>query len=353
MTKTPTVSVVTISYNHEKFIRTALDSFLMQQTNFPFEIVIADDGSTDGTQKIIREYAKRHPDIIKPILREKNIGAVPNSLDSLRHARGKYIALCEGDDYWTDPEKLQRQVDFFESHPGYAVCFHPAGVVFEGKEEKSFTHPDASEKATFTVTGLVRRNYIHTSSVMYRRQSYDTMPDNILPLDWYLHLYHAQFGKIGFIERTMSAYRRHSTGIWWESYENADALLRNHGVKWLGLYVELRKLFKDHAERRKILEGAIITMFNNLEGIDKKYGSNLLSEALAAYPEDALLHIANLREQIAALRRHSDEQAKIIEHYVNLSKNLQDESRRLQDKKLIRLEHAVKSRIKRLRGSSR
>lgn len=352
MTKRPKVSVVTITYNHEAFIRQTLDSFLMQQTTFPFEIIVADDCSTDKTQDIIREYTKAHPDIIKPILRKQNIGAVPNSIASLQAAQGEYVALCEGDDYWTDPEKLQIQADFLDKHPNYGLCFHPAKVIFENNEEESFTHPDVSEKATFTTTGLVRRNYIHTSSVMYRRQKYDAIPENILPLDWYLHLYHARFGKIGFIERPMSAYRRHSGGVWWEAYENMDNLLRKHGLKWLALYIEIAKLYQDQPERRKLAEGAVITMFNTLAGIDKKYGEHQFRDALAAFPESAQLYIANLHEQVQAMDTHSKEQAKIIQHYLDRSQaleaetnRLRDENRQLKGRGLVRLKEAAKRRL--------
>lgn len=354
MAKKPKVSVVTITYNHEAFIRQTLDSFLMQQTDFPFEIVVADDCSTDKTQDIIREYAKARPDIIKPILRKKNIGAVPNSTASLQAAQGKYIALCEGDDYWTDPQKLQIQADFLDKHPGHGLCFHPAKVIFENNEEKSFTHPDISEKATFTTTGLVQRNYIHTSSVMYRRQNYDRIPQNILPLDWYLHLYHAKFGKIGFIERPMSAYRRHSGGVWWQAYENMDNLLRKHGLKWLALYIEIAKLYHDHPERRKLADGAVITMFKTLADIDQKYGEHQFREALVMFPDSAELYINDLRAQVQSMDTHSQKQAKIIDHYVNRSQQLEAEkqqteaeNRQLMTHGLIRLEAAVKRRLKR------
>jgi glycosyltransferase involved in cell wall biosynthesis len=360
MTKKPKVSVVTITYNHESYIRQTLDSFLMQETDFPFEIVVADDCSTDKTQDIVREYAKAHPGIIKPILRKKNIGAVPNSISSLQAAEGKYIALCEGDDYWTDPKKLQTQVDFLDKHPGYGLCFHPAKVIFQNNEEKSFTHPDVSEKATFTTTGLVQRNFIHTSSVMYRRQKYDKIPENILPLDWYLHLYHAKFGKIGFIEQPMSAYRRHTGGIWWEAYENMDNLLRKHGLKWLALYIEIAKLYQDHPERHKLAEGAVITMFNTLVDVDKKYGEHQLREALAAFPESAELYIDNLREQVKGMDTHSKEQAKIIKHYVDHSQALETEKQQIEAENsklmthgLIRLEAAVKRRLRRKKPHAR
>ena len=118
------VSIVCITYNHEPYLRDALDSFLMQKTNFPIEIILAEDCSTDGTRKICEEYATKYPETIKYIYRDQNVGYNENEYEAMSAASGKYIAYCEGDDYWTDPLKLQKQVDFLETHPDYAVCWH-------------------------------------------------------------------------------------------------------------------------------------------------------------------------------------------------------------------------------------
>ena len=128
MSEKPVVSICCITYNHALFLRKCLDGFLMQQTSFPIEILIHDDASTDGTDEIVREYAARFPGIVFPQFEEENQYSKPNhkyiDLYNYERARGKYIAYCEGDDYWTDPSKLQKQVDFMESHPEYSVCFH-------------------------------------------------------------------------------------------------------------------------------------------------------------------------------------------------------------------------------------
>lgn len=126
---TPLVSICCLTYNHAPFIQDCLDGFLSQQVNFPIEILIHDDASTDGTDEIIRKYAGQHPDIIFPLYEKENQYSQGNAgrMDirfNYSRARGKYIAYCEGDDYWTDPMKLQRQVDFMEAHPDYSVCFH-------------------------------------------------------------------------------------------------------------------------------------------------------------------------------------------------------------------------------------
>ncbi|WP_276482099.1 glycosyltransferase family 2 protein [Paraflavitalea pollutisoli] len=125
MSRDPILSVCTITYNHERFIAQCLDGLLNQQTNFPFEIVLGEDCGGDRTREIIRSYAERYPHIIKPIYHERNVGASPNLFQyCLPAARGKYIAICDGDDYWTDPLKLQRQVDFLNDHPECVMSFH-------------------------------------------------------------------------------------------------------------------------------------------------------------------------------------------------------------------------------------
>lgn len=130
--KEPLVSICCLTYNHAPYIRDTIEGFLIQKTNFPFEIIIHDDASTDGTDEIIREYEAKYPDIIKPIYETENqhskeLGKVTKITYSA--ACGKYIALCEGDDYWTDPYKLQKQVDFLEENEEYAVCFHRYKIV--------------------------------------------------------------------------------------------------------------------------------------------------------------------------------------------------------------------------------
>lgn len=122
----PLLSICCLSYNHAPYIREALDGFLMQKTDFAFEILIHDDASQDGTVEIIREYQQAYPHIVRPLFQKENqktkYGGGMNPRFNYPRARGKYIAFCEGDDYWTDPQKLQLQVDFLESHPGYVLC---------------------------------------------------------------------------------------------------------------------------------------------------------------------------------------------------------------------------------------
>ena len=132
-----TVTICCLTYNHENFIRQCLDGFMIQKTNFHFEVLVHDDASTDKTQEIIREYVAIYPDIIKPILQEKNqySKGIRTILASFCYpkAKGKYIALCEGDDYWIDPLKLQKQIDFLENHPEYAMVYTRSNVYNQSK----------------------------------------------------------------------------------------------------------------------------------------------------------------------------------------------------------------------------
>ncbi len=120
----PLVSVITITYNHGSFITRTIEGVLMQKTDFPFEFIIAEDCSTDNTREIIQSYADKYPKIIRIITSDSNVGAVENETRALLQSKGKFVAFCEGDDYWTDPLKLQKQVDFLENHQEYSVCFH-------------------------------------------------------------------------------------------------------------------------------------------------------------------------------------------------------------------------------------
>ena len=165
------VSIQCLVYNHEPYLRQCLDGFVMQKANFKFEAIVHDDVSTDRSAEIIREYAEKYPDIIKPIFEKENqFSKGFDKLSSIMNAagKGKYIALCEGDDYWTDPLKLQKQVDFMEAHPDYAMCFSDAVVTWEDDKgiipRSGFFNVETRE---YTGQDLLR-NWVPTASVLYR-----------------------------------------------------------------------------------------------------------------------------------------------------------------------------------------
>lgn len=239
------VSVWCVTYNHEKYIKEALDGFLMQKTNFKFQVVIGDDCSTDKTTEIIQEYVDQYPDLFVFLKREKNIGARANSLEVRRLLRGEYVALNEGDDYWTDPHKLQKQADYLDAHPECTLCFHPVKVIDQINHGPDTVFPSDLIGTKFSIADLVERNFIQTNSVMYRWQFHDAedaaLESDLVPEDWYSHILHAQFGEVHMLDETMAVYRKHSTSMW-SSFESHNARMEVYGLKHLKFFRSVNKL---------------------------------------------------------------------------------------------------------------
>ncbi|WP_166442853.1 glycosyltransferase [Phragmitibacter flavus] len=211
----PKVSISLITYNQERYVAKALDSILCQQVDFDYELVISDDHSHDGTPQILLDYQTRHPDRIRLNLRTENVGAVPNYLDNFSVCRGDYVAFLEGDDYWMDPLKLAKQVNFLEAHPDHAICCHNVMVVDANNDADRLLLKRVP--ASGSVIDLCRGDYISTPSCMVRNHLLDEIPDWLYTLpgcDWPLDILHAEKGKIGYLNDVMAAYRVHATGIW-------------------------------------------------------------------------------------------------------------------------------------------
>ncbi len=221
------VSVAIVTYNHEKFIAKALDSVLMQKTNFDYELVIGEDCSTDRTRDILLDYQKRYPNKFRLLLHEENLGMHEHGARVLDACTGEYIAMLDGDDYWTSPEKLQKQVDFLDNHPECSICYHDALIVHEdGSREPMHYRP--SQKAFSTVEDLFLDNFIPTGAVMFRSGLFGRVPDWVSTLkmgDWLIHILNALHGKIGYLDETMAVYVVHASGIWssksWQDHEPA------------------------------------------------------------------------------------------------------------------------------------
>lgn len=218
----PVVSICCLTYNHILYIRQCLDGFMMQKVNFPIEILIYDDASTDGTQGIIREYETKYPNIVKPIYQKENqyskgvrVGFVYN----YSRAKGKYIALCEGDDYWTDPYKLQKQVDFLESHIDYVMCSHKWNDFIENKKKVDCGMPlevDSSGKI-YDLDSLVHGEwYFQPLTVLFRRCAVDFKKYNLYKNSKDITLFYVLLknGKGFCFHDVMATYRIHSGGIW-------------------------------------------------------------------------------------------------------------------------------------------
>jgi glycosyltransferase involved in cell wall biosynthesis len=214
MNKNALLAVCLITYNHKKFIKQAIDSILTQETNFEWYLLIADDGSTDGTREILIQYQKENPDKIFLILQEKNIGPAKNWIDLVTKPQTKYIAYTEGDDYWTNNKKLQKQVDILEQKKDIAICFHKSNIVNETnlKEFNVEINYDSYPTVT-TLLDLCANNYIHSGTVVYRNAINGILPTwfaNAYPGDWPCHILHALTGDIYFINEPLCIYRIHN-----------------------------------------------------------------------------------------------------------------------------------------------
>jgi glycosyltransferase involved in cell wall biosynthesis len=211
-----TVSVCVLSYNLEKYISDALDSILSQKVNFKYNIVIGDDCSTDNTHEIIRKYADQHPDKFILLLHDNNLGMLANFAKSLKACTGKYIAILDGDDYWTDPLKLQKQVDFLESHPDYSMVFHNADLHDYTQGEIAVRPFNVDlESREYTASEILMEWVVTTCSVLcVNKEQYRYIENKLwFPVqDLPLYLCCAKFGKIYYMEETMCVYRRLPTG---------------------------------------------------------------------------------------------------------------------------------------------
>ena len=216
----PLVSICCLTFNHVSYVLQALDGFLMQKTSFDYEIIIHDDASTDGTQEIIKAYQENYPEIIKPILQSENQyskGIKPIFKYVFPRAQGKYIAMCEGDDYWTDPLKLQKQVDFLERNLDCSFCFTRATKVFVNQDKPDQVYPHELKKTIyspkeylyFTTTAtcsLVFRNLKLTEGINFPVLEH-SQGDFIL----YCHLLH--YGNAGALNDVTCTYNKHEGGV--------------------------------------------------------------------------------------------------------------------------------------------
>jgi glycosyltransferase involved in cell wall biosynthesis len=312
----PLVSIICITYNHARYIEQTLDGMLAQRTSFEFEVLVGDDRSSDGTAEIIRKYAEAHPQIV-PVLRETNIGPNPNFQDLARRLRGKFVAICEGDDFWTDPDKLQKQVDFFDEHPEYTVCFHRARVLHEDYPDVEEFFPEACGPEV-SLQQLVHENCIQTNSVMYRWRFGPEHPfeikSEIVPGDWFTHLLQAKVGRVGFLDDCMAVYRRHSMGMW-SPYATELARSRRYGNGEIEFFRSLKVHFGGslwtHLDKtQKFLFGRLATTFledSDVESLHKLIAANAdiaancldglgLDAVTAVQPDEASLRECLLKQ---------------------------------------------------------
>lgn len=221
------VSVLILTYNQENFIAQAIDSALMQQVDFDYEIVIGEDCSADRTREIVRQYAENYPDKINPLFQPQNLNK-GNFVATFKACQGQYIALLDGDDYWTSPHKLQKQVDFLDNHPECAMCFHNVTLFYEDGSREPWNRCPVNQKEISTIEDLLKGNFISTCSVMFRNGLFGEFPELFYKTaigDWPLHILNAQYGNIGYINEVMGAQRIHSGGVWWPQRQDQKLYL--------------------------------------------------------------------------------------------------------------------------------
>lgn len=243
--KNVVVSIICNAYNHELYIRQCLEGFVMQKTNFAFEVLIHDDASTDKTADIIREYEAKYPEIIKPIYQTENqYSKKTGIMKTFQYPRvkGKYIALCEGDDYWIDPLKLQKQVDFLEANPEYSMCFHRSNILNE-LEMNPVINPKVIEDKDYSANELFENWIVPTASIVYRSSIYTPMdkyinPERMLNGDIILVLNCASRGKIRGFSDVMSVYRMHSGGVTYDT-----RISKNRTMKYPDHYLFIKDNF--------------------------------------------------------------------------------------------------------------
>ena len=264
------LTVVITTYNQEQYIVEAIEGALMQKTNFPFRIVVSNDCSTDNTLKILERYKEKYPKKIEIINNKKNLGAMGNFINTLNKIKDtEYVALCDGDDFWTDENKLQKQIDFLDNNKEFNICSHKARLFYQNKEKEDEIIPQGAKEIS-TINDLVGSNYIVANSVIYRwrfnnKNLKEIFPNNIAPGDYYLHLLHAQDGKIKMFNEVMSAYRRHENGMWWSNDDiNKERFTLEYGEKFLNFYNSADKFIKlpddSFLEQRKdIIYNIIVT----------------------------------------------------------------------------------------------
>lgn len=235
------VSVLTITYNQQKYVAQAIDSILMQQVNFDYEIVIGEDASTDRTREIVLEYAGKHPDKIRVLLRDaavaehdraRGLGGKTNFVNGLLSCRGEFVAWLDGDDYWTDTLKLQKLVDFLERHPECSVSFHNAMVLRDdAAEPRKLFPPD--QPAISTLEDLISSgNFPIPCTVLFRNQLGE-LPECFNAVsngDWLLFVLLGEHGNFGYIDEVMAAYRVHGAGFW--SKLDSSQRIRAHIKTW-------------------------------------------------------------------------------------------------------------------------
>ncbi|HTN06104.1 glycosyltransferase family 2 protein [Agriterribacter sp.] len=283
----PKVSVCLITYKHELYIEQAIESILMQKVNFAWEIIIADDCSPDGTRDIILKYQKLYPELIRTVFQQENVGPGKNYVDLINAARGTYIAYIEGDDYWSDEYKLQKQFDFMQVHPDFSLCYHKIKWIYAYEApHDADAESNAADPPVSTIYDVLKKGWFIRSCSMFFVNF--RLPAGFADLfigDYPLHVLLADKGRIGFLNECMGIYRINDQGL-------SETILTSADV------ISLRKNVKDQIFMLKYLDrqtGFKYKNYLNSKIVDELY--RLLSFTFKA---SKVVFLSELRNAIAS-----------------------------------------------------
>ena len=252
------VNIFCITYNQKQYVQETLKGFLSQKTNFHWKVYISDDASTDGTQEVLKKYAAEYPDKIFLILNKENKGVVRNYFETAKKVNAEFVCFCEGDDYWTDSLKLQKQVDFLENNPNFIGCAHRIKVKNEETVESDQEFPSVqkfNDKNIFYLNDILEENPIPSLSVMYRwrfnQEPIPTFPEDALPCDWFMHLLHAEKGPFKCLPEVMGTYRVWHGGVW-SLLSDERQWAKKNALKLSNFFELIDKRYgSDHSELRR------------------------------------------------------------------------------------------------------
>jgi len=271
------VSALMLTFNHEDYVGEAIEGFLAQETDFPCELVIAEDCSTDGTREVIRKYWEQHPDRIRVFLNRRNIGARRTAARAYAWCRGEYVAYVEGDDCWTSPHKLQRQADFLDAHPDCTLCFHSVRMVWDDRSQEAMVFRPRFVRDYYTLEDLLEYNFIGACSPMYRQGVFTERPAwyFVGPVgDWWQYILYARHGRIGYIDEPMGMYRQHPGGM----YSMSST------VHKLNVAIEMLRRFRCALDRRyrRVISQSLSSYYRRLALEQLERGDGAAARAAAA-----------------------------------------------------------------------
>lgn len=283
------VSVIMITYNHEKYIEEAVNGVLMQKTDFDYELIVANDQSTDQTDSVIKRILSEHPisNRIHYIEREKNIGMIANFIDTARQSKGMYLALCEGDDYWTDPLKLQKQADFLEQNKEYSMVCHDAQIIDDVSGISYLDFAKRDQKQICSTKDLFGNNFCTTASILFRKQSISSVdyPEfKLLAGDLFLKLLVSLDGPLFRMYEVMSVHRITATGATVNLKKNLPELIRSRIVlfdyfnkvsgkkfnKYIRIETLLLESYLDYLNSKSSIRTALLKVYRKALYIKRK-----------------------------------------------------------------------------------